>query len=793
MSAQKVWGMAFFFVALIFLSGCGGGGGDSTTSSSTSSGTGTITGQVSLPANTNAKLFDVKLPFYARLLASPAHAEAITDFTKLTVKSGSTTTNPDSNGNYSITVTVGVNIEVNVLSPSGNVILIAIVPEVKGGAVNTQNVDSATTAVAVIFKQNTSLTISQIQSSSAVTNVENAIKTALTDSTVDSISNNSTVTSAASSAATTVTSTTTTTTTTTTVSGCPTLTSDQQAQVSSYVSTARSSLFASSISESNFNAAKSAIASALAIDSCSADANLLGAAIDIGTESERIAKDVLYTPATIFPLGTYTAQKMLLSEALEPVVNTFTSPFSQSKSFGSFKTAAGDEKQKLTSDSPQPSEVQAEIEAKTLPVISGIITKLESVKTYADSNASWTFSYPKDPANPGLGNNTIDKNDVLGVLGAAKILRGFTYFGLAYNWDTPAGYWDISHDSDPNADGKSTPDEYFPPSPFGTLKSSGSTYLSTASTDVAAGLSLVRDAVNAVLNETSPTGGGLGLTSQQIADANHYKHYLDEIVSSFSGTTTSVTIPETQECWYTVTYSWGSGSSTYVKGKRIFDPTYNTGQTCEFSLTYRPQVTANINLSKIFSPVSDWRAYAPTTVRGNTTNSVGGGHSLVQSFPDSTLNGIFPDGIQKSWFDVTTAARSYYFSFTGSNITNSFCNNVQSSATFTVGSKSFTGASYCSSSYYSSYAYLHFYNASASLPTSSDVYSLNTLYGTTATLSLPGYQSVSFLVSNTGAWIWGPALTSAKLRSSLNSSSLHSLSQYALKPENIPSLWRLWL
>ena len=195
----KALAAILFMICALSFSGCGGGGGNPPPIT-----TGTISGTVSPPANTNAKLFDVPQPFYARLFASPAHAAAITDLTTLTVKIGSATTNPNAQGAYTLTVEAGTNLDLTVTAPSGNVILMAIVSVTAGGS-TSQTVDSTSTAIALIYKQNTSLTISQISSSSAVTNVKTAIETALTnpDNAV-SITSNSTVTTAASSAAITV-------------------------------------------------------------------------------------------------------------------------------------------------------------------------------------------------------------------------------------------------------------------------------------------------------------------------------------------------------------------------------------------------------------------------------------------------------------------------------------------------------------------------------------------------------------------------------------------------------------
>ncbi len=181
----------FFCLLLLTVSGCGGGGG-----STSSTPTGTVTGTVSLPANTNAKLFEASKPFYARLLSAPAHAAVITDLTTLTIKIGSATTNPDTNGSYTLTLAEGTNLELTVTAPSGNVVLQAIIPSVTAGSATSQTVDSTSTAVALLWKSNTNLSLAQIQTLPAFTNVKNAVESALTDVVVDSISANTSVTSA---------------------------------------------------------------------------------------------------------------------------------------------------------------------------------------------------------------------------------------------------------------------------------------------------------------------------------------------------------------------------------------------------------------------------------------------------------------------------------------------------------------------------------------------------------------------------------------------------------------------
>lgn len=211
MTHIKEWlGYFTLFLMILLFAGCGGGGGSSTptttststTTTTTTSTTGTISGTITLPSNTNAKFFQEKSSFFAQFFTSPAHAATITNLTTLIVKAGSATTNPDSTGFYTLSVTAGTNIEVTVTAPSGNVILEAIVPSVTAGVITTQSVDTTTTAVALMWLQNKNLTLSQIQSLSTFTNVKNAVETALTDSTVDSIATSTTVTNAAQTAVT---------------------------------------------------------------------------------------------------------------------------------------------------------------------------------------------------------------------------------------------------------------------------------------------------------------------------------------------------------------------------------------------------------------------------------------------------------------------------------------------------------------------------------------------------------------------------------------------------------------
>lgn len=192
---KSITGFLFSLLIASIITGCGGGG----SSAPIMSTTGTVTGTVTLPVNTNAKLFEAPLPFYVRMFAGPVHAAVISDLTTLIVKVGSATTHPNASGVYTLTVESGTNLELTVLSPSGSIVLQAIIPSVTAGASTSQNVDTTTTAIALIYKGN-NLTISQIESSSAVANVKTAIEAALTGSNAGSITHDNSVINAVSSA-----------------------------------------------------------------------------------------------------------------------------------------------------------------------------------------------------------------------------------------------------------------------------------------------------------------------------------------------------------------------------------------------------------------------------------------------------------------------------------------------------------------------------------------------------------------------------------------------------------------
>lgn len=506
--------------------------------------------------------------------------------------------------------------------------------------------------------------------------------------------------------------------------------------VASHVSAAKGYLFKKEVSQADFDSAKTEITAALTADPDHPDANLLKALVDIGTEVERWDTEVEFTAETNFPyIDSYRMATKTLGDAVEPVVDFVSSPYPR-------------QAVRLSSDDPENSEVQTEVETNTLPVIDGVVTALEYVKSYIDSNPTWAFAYPKDVDYPELGDNYIDATDVKALLGAAYLLKGEVNFGLAYQCDYDEDTWEAT-DNNP-ADGKLSPDEQFPNTACGTLRTNGSSYLSTAQTYFASGLSLLDTAVQAILAEATPTMGGETLVSDDITDANHYQHYLTELAASFGGTATSITIPKIVKCY------WEDGG--YIYSDEIFDPDYNTDDTakCQVMITAQPETTVSVKFSGMTSPaISDWRSLTPNLIiysEGDVELVESSGGSMV--LPDSTMNGIFPSGVQASWFEWTTPEYDIYITIVDSGGNAIDCTSLYSGATLTVGGKTLTASS-CWSTWDSAnsvwvYNKLEFHRClQTGLPADSDAITVNELIGTQASLSVSGYQAKTFMMDDT--------------------------------------------
>jgi hypothetical protein len=241
------------------------------------------------------------------------------------------------------------------------------------------------------------------------------------------------------------------------------------------------------------------------------------------------------------------------------------------------------------------------------------------------------------------------------------------------------------------------------------------------------------------------------LTSKQLQDLEHYKDYFAKLASSFAGTATSITIPEIRECWKREQYCYWNGTqnicNSYSYNWDVFDPSYNTSETvgCDFPV-YNSAITMTVKFSALFD-ITNLRNLAPIVIWKNVWTSYGG-YGLY-SFPDDTLGGVFPGGIQKSWFDRNTADWGFSFELYDAQNNPIDCRDLLGS-TLTVSGKTFT-AKECGGWWVpEANNVLSFYNDWwNTLPTSADVITVNEMIcGTNVTLNVPGYQPKTIAVAN---------------------------------------------
>jgi hypothetical protein len=307
-------------------------------------------------------------------------------------------------------------------------------------------------------------------------------------------------------------------------------------------------------------------------------------------------------------------------------------------------------------------------------------------------------------------------------------------------------------DADKNDDKIITPAEYFPgPATFGTRTANAGTYLPKSQANITEGLTLINTAVTNKLELVNTTLGGVSLTTEAIADVNHYKHYLTELISSFSGTTTSIVEPAETDCWNSVEYYPGY---YMYSADTVFDPTYNTADLTNCLFTYQTHEanTVPLNLGAIFS-ITDFRNASPNYTIDSSGN-------IDSNAVSSTLGGLIPGGVLASWFNMKTV----YYHFNFQNMVNSSTTTIISSlpstgVTLSIGGKSLTPAFSCNA--YTGSNYCYFYGNTNTLPTADSYISVNDMQGVTATLTVPGYAAKQITVIGDSYSSTGLSLTPA--------------------------------
>jgi hypothetical protein len=518
----------------------------------------------------------------------------------------------------------------------------------------------------------------------------------------------------------------------------------QAAQCSNYaisqVSQAKSFVFKNTVSNTDFQTADALVDSALADSAQCPDANFLSAVLDILGEWDRVGVNVLTNPQPVFPFTlTYDFSADTLHRALAAVSGPALNALPRSAA-------------KLDESSPV-SAIQNEIETNTMPVLEAALAKLDSARNVASGDAGWAFTFPMDPQNPDLGNETVTMQDLDTLSGALHLGMGFVYYMLAFNLDAPdnwstadpcpengSTYYsglniNICTGADANSDGTLTPGEILVPSPFGVLKNNGSTLMGSARIHINTGLALLETVVDAFLNDTSGSLTGQYISDSLLSDAEYYRHYLSEVRASFAGTATNITIPSEVECWR-------PRSPSGYSPLHVTDPDGNADilTSCASLITVREAISAPINFSALFS-ISDFRDILPSLVINQGT---------VHPAPDyagNTAGGLFPGGIQSSWFDEKQYGFDYTF-ILKDNAGNLLLPPGQNITMSLNGSGPFTGNSVSTGT-------ARFNRSSlplSILPTADDYVTVNELFGVNAILQMSGYNHSGSTVFGSGEY-----------------------------------------
>jgi len=546
----------------------------------------------------------------------------------------------------------------------------------------------------------------------------------------------------------------------------PTAASQCSDAAMSDVESAKSYLFKSSVTTTDLSSATTAAGSALSDSPSCPDANFVSALTDLLNEGNRIDTEVLTTSEGLLPLAVDYDASTTLSRVTKPL----TRIIDRSANAGT-----------IDPDDPDPTAVQAEISSNTMTVFTGALTKLNTARSAIQSfDGTWAFTYPIDPANPSLGDEVLDEDDLDILTGALNILVGQLYYALAYDLSIPTGYSssdpcpkydsnetlltgysDLSapnycDNADTNSDGILTPTEYLPPSPYGTLKSDGQTSLNNAKSYISTGLSMLSTAVDNIMAETDPTMAGMNMTSELIGDINNYKHYLSELATSFGGTATSITVPATADCWRQDTAYYRSVSQTggYYYADEVLDPANNADELvgCEAIIISSATQTINVNFGALFT-ITDARNALPDYVE-----DISGYYKISSDIQGDTIGGIFPNGLQTSWEDW--GSPSLYIEL--QNVVDSSTGNLittmpdYTQISLTVGTTQIP-ASYAYAG--EGYNYIDISKYIETVPTASDYMTFNDTFGVEVTLSVPGYQDKTFRIYGDYMYIEGLSLT----------------------------------
>lgn len=205
----------------------------------------------------------------------------------------------------------------------------------------------------------------------------------------------------------------------------------------------------------------------------------------------------------------------------------------------------------------------------------------------------------------------------------AMLLKAMAYNCELNGWTPP----DDPNDLDSNKDGFLTPNEYFPPQPFGTLKPAGATELGIARDRYLDAIRRTREGLNTIPDDRTDLLDmlfmDLGMDLPQVSPAQFE-------------------LPETSAEALMLMLDHFEALLT---GEQTLDLEYWKEGQGHSTMPFR------VNLSRQFtSPVADFRSLAPTLTIAplgvdlqNGDDPQSGVTLGFQDFPDPTFNGMFPD------------------------------------------------------------------------------------------------------------------------------------------------------
>lgn len=286
---------------------------------------------------------------------------------------------------------------------------------------------------------------------------------------------------------------------------------------------------------------------------------------------------------------------------------------------------------------------QQQLEASLLPALTDAQKHLDKALALTATDANWSLTVPKNFDMPELGNYNVKRDEVLVLASTVKLVQALGLWSISWNLEAPnsQGLGDYIGDNpktDTDGDGYLSPNEYLPANVL-TLKTGKAANLTRAKELWVEGVTGLQTGIDslytriqqgALFDHSLPTGS-LAQTHPELS-----RRAFDFLMEALRG---PVHFPALSQCFPTKPAPVLSGSAS----DRLVE-----NATCVLDATPRPLA---MDFSKFFE-VQDFRQAMPYLWPGlhaiarNTDGSI--------KTDDSTLGGLFPDGLNPAWLEQTT-------------------------------------------------------------------------------------------------------------------------------------------